>query len=230
MIWLALSAAQAQSDELPDCQPFLWASVPARDATGVPRDVAPLLFTDGACNEPAQIEVFAGSTSVAVQGTVLDGFQLLRVGYSEWEPGPYTIELTRGELLVDRISFTVNDTLAEPSRAPQAQLSATSPDRYELDLDVTLDDPEAYEVLAIEHPNGTRVEVPAATSLHYLFSGGYVEGEVCLDLYGRGFRAEYSEAVEHCTPVVLLEVPEEKGCGCSARAWSAGTLRSMLRR
>lgn len=212
MLWTMVALA----DEIPECQPYVWGSVPERDATGVPRDVAPLLFTEGGCDEPALIEVFAGTTSVGTQNTVLDGFQVVRVGYDAWEPGPYTIELTRSELLVDRIAFTVADTLAEPSRQPQAAISATSPDRYELHLDVSLDDPAAYEVLAIEHPNGTRVEVPAATTLTYRFDGGYVEGEVCLDLIGRGFAEAYSEPVEHCTEVVLLEEPEEKGCGCTA--------------
>ena len=218
--------AEPESD---DCFVQVRDTVPTHQAAEVPIDVDPVFLIQGGCGEDGTVEVFRDGVSVDVQTLSFDPFQTVYVDWSDWTPGAWSLELGQpGFDVIDRVDFTVVDTPAAPAVPVVGTLTAASDDRYTLRATLTLDEPDANVLIAVEHPNGTRIELGSSPELSLRFSGGYVADEICLSVEGRGLAAAWSEPRTICGEVALTEVEEEAGCGCATPArWG---LMGLLRR
>lgn len=228
---MILVLATAWADPAPptqDCELRIVASVPLHDDDAVPTDLDAALHYAGGCGLNGTLEVLSGTETVAHQSLVFASDEgVVDVEYDAWTPGPWSLVLSSEfDGVVEQIDFTVVDALADAVPPVVGTLEAYGFDGNALSVVLSLDEPDAYVLIAAERADGTRGLAPSGSTVEYWFTGPYSRDRTCLDVEGRGYRGGWSAPTSLCAEVVNNDegddVERRDGCGCTA----AGTRSS----
>lgn len=208
----ALFSAPAHADQVPapaeapdvdTCQVWLNDSIPHRNASEVPTDLRPVLFTNGGCDTAVRIEVFDDDGTLhASQDELLAGSTAIEVqGPSTWAPGAYAIEITDTDrFVIDRIDFWVGQDEALPINAPEIELEGWT-DGYDTWLYASVYNAPENSVLSVTPLDGERQLFPAYEWTELYLAGEAQEGERCFTFELRGAGGDWSQPTEQCVQV-----------------------------
>lgn len=224
---LALADSALEPAPPDECEVFVVTSVPARDGTDLPLDLVPVLFTTGGCGEELRAEVrdAEGTIQARTPGLVPAGDAALVLETPVWTAGSWSIELVETNTgdRIDRFDFEVGDQVSQAPPPPDVQGLYPRSDGTVLRVEVALADPPEGGVVELTDADGNVALGPTDLQTQPVFDGVGAGGTLCYDVRVRGPGAAWSDAVEACGEVVVVE-PGPRGhqffggCGCDSSA------------
>lgn len=223
---LALADSALEPNPPDECHIFVITSVPEREATGLPSDLAPVLFTQGGCGDALEAVIRdADGTVQQTTGFAPTRDDALVLDVPTWSPGAWSIDLVEVQtgFLLERIDFEVGDQVSQPPPPPDVQGLYPRSDGTVLRVEVALADPPEGGVVELTDADGNVALGPTDLQTQPVFDGVGAGGTLCYDVRVRGPGAAWSDAVEACGEVVVVE-PGPRGhqffggCGCDSSA------------